>query len=76
MLDMGYQPTSNLPSVKEAWRWVRKVVDEFGQLAQSETSLQDFISTIKKQLEFVEIPASIQKEAFENAKDQNFNSGD
>ena len=45
-----------LPTVKDAWRWIRSVVEDLTSFEQEKRLLKDFIKNLNTELQSLEIP--------------------
>lgn len=45
-----------MPTVKDAWRWVRGIVEDLTAFEQEKRLLKDFIKNLNTELQSLEIP--------------------
>ena len=48
-----------MPTVKDAWRWVRSIVEDLTAFEQEKRLLKDFIKNLNTELQSLEIPQEL-----------------
>jgi hypothetical protein len=48
-----------MPTVKDAWRWVRGIVEDLTAFEQEKRLLKDFIKNLNTELQSLEIPQEL-----------------
>jgi len=61
--NLPHEPKSGLkmkqPSIKEAWRWIRSVVEDLTTFEQEKRLLKDFIKNLNSELQSLDIPQEL-----------------